>query len=63
MNDAIPGTRKKDGRGRPKGDAVSVHLRIPAAELAALDRWIVENDATQTRPAAIRVILKEKLGV
>lgn len=38
-------------------------VRIQPDLLAKLDRWISENDATLTRPAAIRAILEEKLDV
>jgi hypothetical protein len=34
-------------------------VRLQPDQLAKLDAWIKENDATLTRPAAIRAILKK----
>jgi hypothetical protein len=55
MADAIPGTRKS--RGRPKGDASSIHLRLPADQLAALDAFIAKQPKPVSRPEAIRAFV------
>jgi len=34
-------------------------VRLGPDQLAALDKWISENDATLTRPAAIRAIIEK----
>lgn len=54
----INATNKK--RGRPAtGIGTPVQVRLQPPELAALDAY----RGDQTRPAAIRAILKEKLDV
>lgn len=60
MNDAIAGTRKP--RGRPKGDAISIHLRLPAEQVERLDAWIEEDGCRFSRPEAIRVLLEHAWG-
>jgi hypothetical protein len=55
---SITGARK---RGRPAVGATSVNVRLPPAELAALDKHILELDQNISRPEAIRRILAEKL--
>jgi hypothetical protein len=53
-----PGVRR--GRGRPPVNATSIHLRLPPAELDALDAWIARHpEPKPTRPEAIRAILRE----
>jgi hypothetical protein len=61
MSDAISGTRKS--RGRPKGDASSIHLRLPADQLAALDAWIASQHRPVSRPEAIRAVLATGLAI
>lgn len=64
MNDAIAGTRKS--RGRPKGDAISIHLRLPAEQVEQLDAWLEGEarhkgqDKPNSRAHAIREILRER---
>lgn len=53
-------TRKSRG-GRPRIDATPLTVRIPPDMLAALDKF-VDRDAIQSRPEAIRLILKEWLA-
>lgn len=60
MNDAIPGTRKS--RGRPKGNAISIHLRLPADQVERLDAWIEEDGGRFSRPEAIRALLEHAWG-
>jgi len=36
-------------------------VRLGPDQLAALDKWISENDATLTRPAAIRAIIEKAI--
>jgi hypothetical protein len=49
---SISGTRK--GRGRPRVDSVSVNVRLPPTDLAAVDAWIEAQPDAPTRPEAIR---------
>ncbi|MFN9438470.1 MAG: hypothetical protein ACK57S_02330 [Brevundimonas sp.] len=53
-----PQSRRKPGPP-PTGKGKPVQVRLQPAELAALDAY----RGDQTRPAAIRAILKEKLDV
>lgn len=46
--------------GRPKIGATPVTVRIPPDMLAALDKF-VDRDAIQSRPEAVRLILKDWL--
>lgn len=49
-------------RGRPAtGKGTPIQVRLQPDMLNKLDRWIEQNDATHTRPQAIRAILDEKL--
>ena len=59
VTDAIPRTRKS--RGRPKGDAVSVHLRAPADLVAAIDQFIADEAPGISRPEAVRRLTVEAL--
>lgn len=45
---------QKRGRGRPPIPAVSILVRVPLPELAALDRWIADQPKPPTRPVALR---------
>ena len=42
------------GRGRPRTDSTRVVLRLPPAELAALDAWIAAQPEPMSRQEAIR---------
>lgn len=55
-------TNDRKSRGRPKVGATHIGVRVPPDLLAAVDAWIVANDPTLTRPAAIRAILTKALG-
>jgi hypothetical protein len=56
----ISDTRKK--RGRPKIGATQINVRLPPADLAALDASIAARPGPRpSRPEAIRLILHEKL--
>jgi hypothetical protein len=50
--------------GRPPVGSTLVGVRLPPAELAALDAWIAEQKDRQTRPEAIRrmigVVLRKR---
>jgi hypothetical protein len=49
----LSGTKKR--MGRPPVGSTSINVRLPPAELAALDAWIVKQDDPQpSRPEAIR---------
>ena len=52
----------KRGAGRPRVDATPVTVRLPPADLAALDAAIAREPEPITRPAMIRKLLAEKLG-
>jgi hypothetical protein len=45
---------KKRGRGRPRVGALHIGVRVPPAELAAVDAWIEAQPDAPTRPEAIR---------
>lgn len=53
-------TRDNIKRKRPDQTGTLIGVRLQPDQLGALDRWIAENDASLTRPAAIRAILTEK---
>jgi hypothetical protein len=40
--------------GRPPVGSTSINVRLPPAELAALDAWIERQDDAPSRPEAIR---------
>ena len=46
----------------PTGKGTPIQVRLQPDQLAALDRWIAENDATLTRPAAIRIVLAKGMS-
>lgn len=48
---------------KPTGQGTPVMVRLQPAQLSALDAWIEEQNAGQSRPEAIRAILKDRLGV
>lgn len=52
-------TPEKRGRGRPRVPAVAIMVRVPLAELAALDRWIED----QPKPAPSRPVALRRLAV
>lgn len=59
---SMTGTEKR-GRGRPRVDAQSIHLRLPPAELARLDAWIATQPQPRpSRPEAIRRLLDRALS-
>jgi hypothetical protein len=51
---STPDTKKKRGRGRPPTGALSIHLRVPPAEIAGIDTWVAQQDDQPSRPEAIR---------
>lgn len=57
---AIDDTRK---RGRPPTGAIGVHVRLLPDDVAALDKWIAEQDSAPTRPEAIRRLVTLGLSV
>jgi hypothetical protein len=59
---SISKTRKKRGRGRPFVGATPIQVRMPPAELAALDGWIAQQDGPLTRPEAIRRLVGKAIG-
>lgn len=58
---SITKTRKSRGRGRPFVGATPVQVRMPPAELAALDAWIGRQKEPMTRPEAIRRIVSDAM--
>ncbi len=49
--------------GRPPVGSLNIGVRLPPAELAALDAWIAkQNDPQPSRPEAIRHHLKRALS-
>jgi hypothetical protein len=57
MAGSISKTRKS-GRGRPFVGATPIQVRMPPDELANLDNWISKQRTQQTRPEAIRRLVK-----
>lgn len=52
----------KKGRGRPAVGATPVTVRVPPAELAALDAWIeVQDDPKPSRPEAMRRLVAKAI--
>jgi hypothetical protein len=60
MTDATADIGKR--RGRPAVGSVGVLVKLPPADLAALDGWISAQDAPYSRPEAIRHLLRVMLG-
>jgi hypothetical protein len=57
----LSGTKKRIGR--PRVGSTSVNVRLPPAELAAVDAWIAKQDDPQpSRPEAIRRLLAQALA-
>jgi hypothetical protein len=63
MAASISDTNNSRRRGRPAVNATQIALRLPPADLAALDRWISERPEELTRPEAIRRILRANLPI
>jgi hypothetical protein len=59
MTETPPDAPQKRGRGRPRGDAIPVLVRLPRGELAALDLWI----ANQPKPMPSRPVALRKLAI
>jgi hypothetical protein len=58
----VSGARKVS-RGRPRVNATPVNVRLPPAELGALDAWIAAQPEPQpTRPEAVRRLLAVALA-
>ena len=55
---SIPETKKKRGRGRPPTGALSIHLRVVPADIAAIDAWIAKQPDKPSRPEAIRRMIE-----
>jgi hypothetical protein len=52
----------KKGRGRPAtGQGTLIGVRLQPSQLKALDAWIDKQDASLTRPEAIRAILAKEM--
>ena len=48
---------RKKRIGRPPVNAVPVMVRIPPADVAALDKWIAKQPGEMTRPEALRAMM------
>jgi hypothetical protein len=48
----VSGTKKRIGR--PPVGSTSINVRLPPAELAALDAWIARQPDAPSRPEALR---------
>lgn len=57
MNKSISDNRKKP-IGRPKVGAILIGVRVPPADVAALDAWIKKHTAGLSRPEAIRRLVE-----
>jgi hypothetical protein len=52
----------KNRGGRPRVDAKPIMVRLPPAQLSALDDWRRNESDLPTRPEAIRRILAQALA-
>lgn len=57
MSVARPFDRK--ARGRPRTDATLIGVRMPSELVAALDRFVLEEKPSMSRPEALRIAFKE----
>jgi len=54
----------KKGRGRPAtGQGTLIGVRLQPSQLKALDGWIAKQDASLTRPEAIRAMMETILHI
>jgi hypothetical protein len=54
----------KKGRGRPAtGQGTLIGVRLQPSQLKALDAWIDKQDASLTRPEAIRAMMETMLHI
>jgi len=54
----------KKGRGRPAtGQGTLIGVRLQPSQLKALDAWIDKQDASLTRPEAIRAMMETILHI
>jgi hypothetical protein len=56
-------TKKRRGRPVTTGKGTLIGVRLQPAHLKALDAWVAKQDASVTRPQAIRALLVEALGM
>jgi hypothetical protein len=54
---------RKNPIGRPKVGAILIGVRVPPADVAALDAWIKKHAAGLSRPEAIRRLVELGLKV
>jgi hypothetical protein len=54
---------RKKRIGRPPVGASLIGVRVPPAQLAALDAWIAKQSAPLTRPEAIRAMMDTILHI
>jgi hypothetical protein len=57
MSKSISDNRKKP-IGRPKVGAILIGVRVPPANVAALDAWIKKHAPDLSRPEAIRRLVE-----
>jgi hypothetical protein len=62
MAHAIPVSRKKRGRGRPKIGAMLIGVRLPPDQLARIDAWANAQPDLPGRPEALRRLAALALG-
>jgi hypothetical protein len=54
----------KKGRGRPAtGQGTLIGVRLQPSQLKALDAWIDKQNASLTRPEAIRAMMEKVLHI
>jgi hypothetical protein len=56
-------TKKPSGRPVTTGRGTLVGVRLQPSQLAALDGWIAKQDASLTRPEAIRAMMETILHI
>jgi hypothetical protein len=55
--------KAKKSSALPTGRGTLIEVRFPPAELKGLDRWIRRDGRHETRPAAVRQLVKNALAV
>jgi hypothetical protein len=63
MAKSMTDNRKKKRAGRPRVGAILIGVRVPPADIAALDKWIAKQSEPMTRPEALRAMMTMVLEI